>query len=175
MITSKSNSGRTCLRAALNLLSKRPMTTCTIRKRLKAKGYAAEEIEAAIDRLIEWKYLDDHSFAVSLIKSKSKKQSRKKVYYDLIRAGIDQELADSLLVRYYPDQLELENCLVLAHKLLPLERQKWQRKVHKSTVLQEKEPEIIIYQKLRAKLLLKGYSLSTVHSALAQVFERENY
>jgi len=151
------------------------MTTCNIRKRLKAKGFAAEEIESAIDRLKEWNYLDDHSFAVTLIKSKSKKQSRKKVFYDLISAGIDQKLADSLLESYYPDERELESCLILAQKLLPLERQKWQRKVHKSTVPRGKESEIIIYQKLRAKLILKGYSLNTVQSALAQVFERENY
>jgi len=162
---------KSCLSVALSLLGRRKMASYTLRKKLENKGYTPDEIQAAINRLLEWGYLDDRSFAVTLIRNKNTKQSKRKVFYDLIKAGIDKYLAQTLLEQYYPDELEIENCLATATKLLASER----GKVPKKAAKQAAETEADIYQKIHARLVLKGYSVNSVYTALEQVFERENY
>jgi regulatory protein len=170
-----SNPGNSCLSAALNLLARSQMTSLAMRNKLMAKGFAAGEIETAMARLTEWKYLDDRSFAMVFIKSRREKYSRKKIRYELLKAGVDQQVAAELLGMYYPDEMEFAGCLALAQKICSAERDRWERKYRESAKQPMLRKEAFIYQKVKEKLLYKGYGLATVCSVLSRLFESENY
>lgn len=175
MKNSKHDPGKTPLSSALTSLSRRPMTVFQLRQRLQEKGFSPQEIEDTVNRLIEWKYLDDRSYALAYIRSRGDRLSRKKISIELLRVGIDQDLAVKLLAEFYPEEQEYENCRQLARKLWSEEEIKWERKNQHNLKNRNIPKEILLKKRVGDKLLLRGYLVSTVKSVLTQIALREDF
>ncbi len=163
------NSKTSSLTVALNFLSRSKITASMLKKKMENKGcFESEEIENTINRLLEWKYLDDRSYALSFIKNKKEKSSRKKILYELMKAGIDQQLTKELIEEYYSEEAEHENCLSLAYKLWHEEYTRWENKYRFNPKYMNIAPEVFIRKRVGEKLLLRHYPYSTVISVLTE-------
>lgn len=148
------------------------MTTLQLTKKLEQKGFTSDEMPEVLNRLLEWKYLDDRSYAVSYCKNKRDKYSKARIKMELQKAGIDKEVIFSVLEELYFNAREYTNCLELGQRFFETEKEKWEKRYkHKS-----KYPfEIYMKKKIGDRLLQKGYPLDIVKNVLAQVMSRENF
>lgn len=163
------------LQAAFKLLSIRQMTVCNLKKKLEEKGFPPDEIGETINKLVEWKYLDDRSYAIAYVKIRKEKLSRKLIRLKLFNEGIDKEIANSVLEEFYSDKNEYDNCLRTAGKLWGEEFLKWEKKYKQNPKYKNISPEILLKKKVGDKLLLKGFSINIVKSTLEIVSERDSF
>jgi regulatory protein len=91
------------LAAAVRLLSGRRMTRAQLAQKLRDRGHAAEAIDAALAECERRKYLDDRTYAQLHLKSvlDRKAVGRLRLFQELVRNGVDGELAREVL-----DELE---------------------------------------------------------------------
>lgn len=75
---------------AMGYLSLSMKTTRQVEKYLSGKGYNNPVIFFVLEKLKEYGYLDDSIYAVSYIRSYSKKKGKKLIEYELISKGIDK-------------------------------------------------------------------------------------
>lgn len=174
MQNSFQDSEKKALNEALKCLSRRQMTVFKLRKRLEEKGFSQKEIEQTINRLLEWKYLDDRSYTVAYIKGRIDKFSKKKTMMGLLGAGIEKELTIKLVDEFYTEDIEYENCMRLAKKFWSEEVSKWERKYSHNPKLKSVPKKILIKKKAGDKLLLRGFLLRTVKAVLTDIAERED-
>lgn len=81
---------------AVGYLSHAPRAKGEIRKYLSVKGYASDVIDATLDKLITYRYVDDYAYAQSFIKSKSKRYGVMRIVSELKRRGISSDIIDEL-------------------------------------------------------------------------------
>lgn len=67
---------RQAIAAALNLLAYRPRAEGEIRTRLRQRGFPDEAITAAIEKLRDWRYVDDEDFAERWIENRLEQRPR---------------------------------------------------------------------------------------------------
>lgn len=89
---------------AMNLLKVRPYTVKGLTDKLNEGGYPAESVKIAIDYVASYHYLDDRAYAAEYIETYKDRKSRTKLRYDLIRKGIDKNLADEVLKDIFSDE-----------------------------------------------------------------------
>ncbi len=79
-----------------------------MRKRVEEGEVGAAKIASVIDRLKEYKFLDDPAFAANYTRLRQDNQSfgRRRVQQDLMQKGIAQELATETLDKAYEDVSE---------------------------------------------------------------------
>jgi regulatory protein len=84
---------------ALKLLAFRARSTSELRRQLLRKGELAADIEAAITRLREQKYLDDADFARQFARTKllAAGASRRRIVQELSRRGVNRDVADQAI------------------------------------------------------------------------------
>lgn len=85
---------------AVNLLTYRPRSIRDLRERLLEKPWTNHEIvEDVIDKLKQYKYLDDHQFGKDFAASKLRQRpvGEKRLRMDLIRKKLDKETIDKVL------------------------------------------------------------------------------
>ena len=140
---------------ALRLLELRDRTEAEIRKKMKEKGFLAEEIEKTVRWLKEKDFINDEKFAKRLVESqKSKVESgKRKVVFKMYKLGISKELIDKYSGDIVPED-ELEKAKELAEKWLK-----------KNTDKDNK------YQKLGSHLAGKGYEIDIVKQVLSEVLK----
>lgn len=82
---------------ALKLLGHRARSELELRRRLQAKGFAAEEIDPAIARLKELRYLDDEALAGARAETlvQAEKKGPRLAVRKLEAAGIEEERAEA--------------------------------------------------------------------------------
>lgn len=171
IMKSSNNSSNKALSTALKCLSRRQMTMFQLTNRLTQKGFNSEEITFVVDKLLEWKYLDDHGHAVLYCKSKRDKYSRARIRMELEKVGIDKTVIVSVLDDFYYRDREHTNCLNMGHRIFTVESEKWKKRYDNLT---NKYPfEIIIKKKIGDKLLQKGYPLDIIKNILEQIIYRE--
>ena len=124
---------------ALNFITKTFKTAFEVKKKLYDKGYSTPIVEKTIEKLIEYKYIDDHAYAELFIKS-SHKRSKKEIENKLRGKGIDKEIIIDLL-NYFSDENEEDNAYEFACKYI------------KGKELNEKN-----FNNLIANLMRKGFS-----------------
>ncbi len=78
---------------ALNVLGYRARSEGELRSRLARAGYAGETVEGVVERLRDLGYLDDEEFARNAAREKARKYGPRRVYGDLRRSGVGEELA----------------------------------------------------------------------------------
>ncbi len=85
--------------AALNLLARRDHSSAELTRKLTAKGFPAEEIDAAISRLHRLTYLDDRRYAEQWAARavREGKAVGPRLRLELRRRGIPPEIADAAM------------------------------------------------------------------------------
>ncbi len=105
--------------SALSYLSRSAHTRKSLSRKLRAKGFDGEAVEHAIARVVELGYLDDRSFAETWTRTRlaSRLEGYKAMYRGLIQRGVSRDVADNVLIRFYPEELELSKARELASDL----------------------------------------------------------
>lgn len=107
--------------AALRLLARRDLSEGEVRTKLLARDFYEPEVEAAISRLRERRYLDDRLLAeaVARTQSRTKHQGPLKVRAHMQRRRIPEHLALEAIRTEFPDGAEGERAVIALHRLQP--------------------------------------------------------
>jgi len=96
---------------AVRLLAAKPRSVRELRERLLEKTWTDEEIvDAIIDKLKEYKYLDDQQFAKDLAVSKlrQKPQGKRRLKQTMSQKKLDKEIVDEAIVSAFEKLPEAE-------------------------------------------------------------------
>lgn len=159
------------LDTALTLLSRRILSRYELVQRLEKKGFSEKEIEAALERLIEWGYINDQEYAQAYCLSKRMNYSRKKISYELKGRGIEEDLIEQALSENYLSGQEAELCLKHAQKFLTEESRRWENSYQYKKSYSKVPRELFLKQKVGQKLMQKGYPLEMVSQALEELLK----
>ncbi len=87
------------LEAALRFLEARQRSAAEVRRRLLLRGYRADLVEGAIERLTELGMIDDAAFARAWVESRDRARPRgeRALRQELARKGIDREVTDEAI------------------------------------------------------------------------------
>lgn len=93
---------------ALKFLATRARSENEVRNHLTAKGWSLEQIEAVIDWLYEYDFLDDSAFAGAYIRDKLRFHpcGPMKLKHELFVKGVDESIVDRELAKNFPPKLE---------------------------------------------------------------------
>lgn len=139
---------------ALNILGYRARSEGEVRDRLSRAGYAATTVEAVVGRLFELGYLDDEEFARSAAREKARKYGPRRVYGDLRRSYVGEELARDAVEAQFTGDSELEAAISAA-------RQRYNRSEGSDTLA----------RRVRGFLARRGYSME-VCAVVAREYRR---
>lgn len=93
---------------ALWLLGAREHSIQELQQKLSRKEYSAEDIQAALNKLIEYNYINDQRFAEAFTRSKAAKPlGRQRILGELKTKGIDDATAKQALNDLKVDWFEL--------------------------------------------------------------------
>jgi regulatory protein len=110
---------RTALVVATDMILRRPRTEYQVRLALKKKGYEAEEIDSAVEELIQAEYVDDGDYAVRYLEVlSSKRYGRRRVVDEMRRRGLAFDLAMATVENHYTAEEEMDNAMAVAEKAL---------------------------------------------------------
>ena len=89
----------TVVNAAMHLLAYRARATGELQTRLRQKKFSQPAIDAAIEKLKGWHYLDDEDFAKNWVEQQGthRPRSRRVLAQDLRSKGIDKEIVEETL------------------------------------------------------------------------------
>ncbi len=93
---------------ALTFLTTRARSEFEVRNHLTVKGWSVEQIDAVIDWLLEYGFLDDAAFTGAYIRDKLRFHpcGPKKLKHELMAKGVDESTVDRELSKNFPPQLE---------------------------------------------------------------------
>ena len=91
--------------AALRLLGRRDLTRAELTTRLIDRGYPADEVEAAVDRLVAGSSVDDRRTALAHVRTASriKGRGRLRIQRELTARGIARDIVEEALRELNPD------------------------------------------------------------------------
>lgn len=136
-----------CYVAAMRILNHRFNSEGELRRKLALKEFAADVVDATIERLRGEKWLDDERFAASYVRTRVRKgYGRLRIKRELSAAGIERETITRALSESVPDHDERAAALVSARKRL--------------AVLRRRDDDALIRVKLAAYLVRQGYDSS---------------
>ena len=101
---------------ALNLLGYRARSTFEIKDRLTRAGYASETAEEVLCRLEELGYLDDAEYARNLAREKSRKYGPRRVYMDLRKNGVAEDIIQTVLGEEFSEDSERDAAFAAASR-----------------------------------------------------------
>jgi regulatory protein len=105
------------LSRALHSLGYRARSTHELRERLLRAGYAGQTVGEVITRLEDLGYLDDEEFARSAARNKARKRyGPRRIYGDLRRAGVDEDVAQEAVEEEFAGRSEFEEALAAAQR-----------------------------------------------------------
>ncbi|WP_026652179.1 regulatory protein RecX [Butyrivibrio proteoclasticus] len=137
---------------AMNLLLKKDYTEKKLRDKLAEGLYPEESIDAAIEYVKSYHYLDDERFARDYITYHMSLRSKNRIIQDLIGKGINKDVIVPIIEELYSEEdsdVEQEQI----KKLL--------EKKHYDPDMEYKDK-----QKIMAFLLRRGYSMDSVRRAM---------
>lgn len=152
----RKNAGeRTAMDYALRILSRRAVSSGTLRDLLSRKGYPRTESEPCIEKLREWGYLDDQGYARNVLHALSSEYpvGRIRAAFELRRRAVDPELAAAAIDEAYRDVSEEALASEAARKYLS---------GRSKGSLKQKERE-----KLARWLQRRGFGYESIRSALS--------
>ena len=144
----------------LKYLTYRAYSKQELYKKLCQKGIIPEIIEFTLENLQNLKLIDDENLAALLIKDRIQRgnMGRKRIMLDLLKRGIDKELAEKILEREMVLS-EDDSCHNLA-----------QRKLKNYTGL----PKLTIRRRLSAFLIRRGFDNELVYQTINNLLPPEN-
>lgn len=139
--------------AALRLLSYRARSEEELRQRLAQKGYAAGTVRRVIAELRRVDLVNDRQFAESWVESRlaGRRAGRRGLLWELIRKGLDRDLAGEIVDRRLPPEAETVAAKALADEFLAREGA---------------EPKSLA--RLHRLLVRRGFSPATVAEVLSR-------
>jgi regulatory protein len=153
-----------CYLAALRILQYRFNSEAELRRKLRAKEFDAQAIEAALGRLRDEQWLNDDRFAGAFVRTKAnKRQGRLRILRELRAAGVDDETAAAAVAENIDSERESEALRELCSR-----RARILVRRHGPDYLSTDEGR----KKLAAYLLKQGYDAALVYSAI-RTFTRE--
>lgn len=113
-----------CYTAALRILNYRFNSEAELRRKLAAKKFDGDDIDAAMARLRREKWLDDARFAEAFVRARMRKRiGRLRIRRELTAAGVDDETVAAALRRNADPEGEREALASLCRKrIAALER-----------------------------------------------------
>ncbi|HRA31202.1 MAG TPA: regulatory protein RecX [Thermomicrobiales bacterium] len=105
--------------AAVTFVAYRPRSEREVRDRLRRREFAPSAIDAAIERLRGWNYLDDRAFAEYWVENRAEHspRGRRALEAELRAKGVDRNVTGDVLEEI--DLGEEDAALALARKRLP--------------------------------------------------------
>lgn len=88
-------------RRAMHLLERMDRSEAQLRSKLVENGYPTEAVDAAIDYVASYHYVDDERLAKSHIRFYQESRSRMRITQDLIKKGIARDVIDRCLEEEY--------------------------------------------------------------------------
>lgn len=91
---------RSALHRALRLLARRAHTRHELARKLRERGEAPADIEAALERLGGLGYLDDHAFAASFVEARGGPRGgwgTARLRVELARRGVARDIVEAVL------------------------------------------------------------------------------
>lgn len=140
----------------LSLLERQLYTKKQIARKLAEKGYLAETIDSAINKLGEYGYVDDKIFAKSFA-SANQRKSKKELKYKLLQKGVSAEIIENTVAEVDPET-ERDNAVLAAEKYM-----------------RRKEPTKENLTKLFSYLMGKGFGAEDVKFAVRQFNKELDY
>lgn len=98
-----------CFINAVKFLNIRDHSRSELITKLKKKGYKKKEIDEAINRCLEYNYLDDAKFAQNLCNSLIRRLNGSlKIKNELLKKKIDPDIIEELMAKYQDSNEEFE-------------------------------------------------------------------
>ena len=143
---SRKAANKTALMTAVDYLARQAHSEKKLREKLTRKGFPAEEIDAAIARLIEHRYLDDTDLCTQqfMYLYNDSRNSVRQICAKLMQRGFDHDLVWSVV----PDDT-FEREVSAAERILAMKYKPTDK-----------------YQKMMANLYQKGFSVDVSHAAV---------
>ena len=116
--------GKICFAQLTEMLSRRDYAVLEARERLLNYGYREIEIDAALSRAIDARFLDDSRFATYFISERIRRGwGRRKIEIELQRNGVDANDLPGYPVEFFSDDDELDRAIeLLSRKSIPAVR-----------------------------------------------------
>ena len=101
------------------MLARRDLSEGEVRSKLLARDFAEGEVEEAVSRLRERRYLDDHSLAAAVVRTQARTRHHGplKVRAHLSRRQIPEELAQQAIRAEFSERAEFERATVALRRL----------------------------------------------------------
>lgn len=141
---------------ASRLLSMQEYSQKMVREKLKSKGYFEQEIEQAVEFLLENNWLNDERFSESFIRSRvNRGQGKTRILFELGQKGIDSAQAEE-----YMDALDVSWQFICD--------QTTQRKLQSLS----SERDLKTRQKLERFLRYRGFSSCEIRHSITKYFKQ---
>lgn len=137
---------------AMELLTKKDYTEKKLRDKLADGLYSDDIIDAAIDYVKSYNYLDDERYARDYVSYNIEYRSKNRIKQDLMTRGVPKDIIDSVLAEFTDEQCRDAEMEQIGRLLV---------KKHYDTSMDYKDK-----QKIIAFLLRKGYSMDAIRSAM---------
>lgn len=142
------------LNKALNYISKSMHTKSQLIKYLKGKQYSPKIVDAVMDKLTEYGYVDDLSYASQFTELKKGSSGKRKIAFELKQKGVDNKVIDEVLDKI---EDESEACLRIAEKYI-----------------KGRQVDLKLRQSAYRYLLSKGFDYETIKEVLDKFYDEDN-
>ena len=136
---------------SIQYISKYQKSKKQLRDYLLKKGFGDDAINFALEKLEEYNFIDDESYAKAYVKDRTKRCGKRKLFFELKNKGIDENLVNVAIEEYSNDS---ENCVLLCEKYLKNKPKDYKTK-----------------QKTYRFLASRGFESDDIRSALNQFFK----
>jgi regulatory protein len=116
VVTDRERSRERTMNRAVKLLAAKPRSVAELRERLLEKLWTdAAIVDAVIEKLSEYNYLNDEQFArdVAISKLRQKPQGRRRLQMSMSQKKLDKELVDTAIAEAY-EKLPEERLIAIA-------------------------------------------------------------
>jgi len=145
---------------ALNLLARRELSARQLRERLVEREHGRDEIERAIEHLLETRALDDARVAAAYVRTalKIKGRGRLRIQRELSEMGIERDVAAEAIAEAFGD---VDERAMIAQAI--------RKKLHGKPKLASQAEYARVYQ----FLMRQGFSPGAVNAVLRELRRRD--
>lgn len=129
---------------AMDYLSRSMKTQKQVTDYLYKKGYAPAVVRYVVDKLVDYKYVDDSMYARTYVEQNGKTKGNRRLQQELQQKGISREQAEEFA--NLPKEVSQQSAATLAQKYM-----------------KNKPADLKTLQKLQRYLLSRGYDFDTVN------------
>jgi regulatory protein len=145
---------------ALNILTARQYTARNLRRKLVQKGFAADDADATIERLIANGLLDDARYAAAFARGKllGPGASRRRIRQQLYQRGIQNDIADAAIDSAIEDEAIDPDAVV-------------EKDARKKLASLSGLETPVVRRRLYAHLARRGYNIDEINAVMKKVLK----